>query len=133
MTCRKVILNIFTLNDKQRPGKDKEMNLRYSKSKYTDPFIFCFFFQQLEKTCRKNGLTELTFVFRGLRMDKPCSPDAGEGPSSPIRVSNMVGPGASLHKTPWTSLPSTSQNDQNRHLQSSKVFRKLIISRAIWS
>lgn len=41
---------MFTLNDKQRPGKDKEMNLRDSRSKYTNPFLFvssCFFFQQL--------------------------------------------------------------------------------------
>ena len=44
---------MFTLNDKQRPGKDKEMNLRYSRSKYTNPFLFVSssvsFFNNLEK------------------------------------------------------------------------------------
>lgn len=46
----KVTSNIFTLNDKQRPGKDNDMNLRYSRANHTTPFLFalfCFFFQQL--------------------------------------------------------------------------------------
>lgn len=56
--------------------KHKEMNLRYSYSKYTYPFVFVSFsfFNMLEKNMLTEWpLTELTLFFTGLKMERPTS------------------------------------------------------------
>ena len=72
------------------------MNLRYSRSAYTNPFLFVSssvsFCNSLEKTCEKNVLTQLTLVFTRPRMDKAYFPDAGDGPSLLTCVSNPAMP-----------------------------------------
>lgn len=123
------------------------MNLRYSYSKYTYPFVFVSFsfFNMLEKNMLTEWpLTELTLFFTGLKMERltsqvwggwgwgRCSQNIDDvGGGCPI----LRGLASCLKKTHWTSLLSMIylKMTQADTWQSSKVFREPTLSRHIWS
>lgn len=110
------------LNGKQRPGKDKNINLTYANSTYTNPFLLVSF-SLLFSTCWRKHVERMAADWADAalhRAEEGPGSLPGAGGASPsvtrVGVSSAPGPGPCLEKAHRSSLSPASQNDWKQHL-----------------